>query len=110
MGGPISPDELALLGTAAGRSSGQAETERRAFAATYSESMVVCAVIAGICVLVSLFLYRKNPVPVDIRRKENFMQEMSRRKAKKAEMERKCRSVTVSVSEGKMVTETEGLS
>lgn len=84
------------------------QLERKAFADAYNESMVVCSIIAGICVVVSLFLYRKNPAPVDVRRKANFIEEMSRRKAKKAEAEKQSTSVTELVSEEKVMPKTDG--
>lgn len=80
LGGTVTPDDLALLATTAGGSDkGRAEDLRQAFTDAFNESMVVCAIIAGICLVVSLFTFRRNPASPVERRKANLIQEIRRR-------------------------------
>ena len=87
LGGTITPDDLALLATAGGRSdSGRVEDLRQAFTDAFNESMVVCAIIAGVCVAVNLFTFRRDPASPVERRNANLIQEIQRRKDKQAKI------------------------
>ena len=93
LGGTLTPDDLALLSSTAGHSDTKSvETLRQAFTDAFNESMVVCAIIAGVCVLVGLFLYKRNAATPMERREMNLVQEMKRRRENQTRVGSECTS------------------
>ena len=51
---------------------------RQAYSDAFNEDMRVCAIVAGICILVTLGAFRRNPQPVMERRKDQMIAEQKR--------------------------------
>lgn len=58
--------------------SSEAQASRAAHVDAFREDMVVCAVIAGVCVFVNLVSYRRHTEPVLVARKRLMMEEQKR--------------------------------
>ena len=87
LGSPVTPQDLHLLAITAGHSStGLEKFLRTAFTDAFMESMVVCTVVAGVCVVVSTFTFRRNPTPPAQRREANLVHEIRRLKEEKAKI------------------------
>lgn len=51
---------------------------RQAYSDAVNEDLRVCAIVAGICILVTLGAFRRNPQPVRERRKDQMIAEQKR--------------------------------
>jgi hypothetical protein len=57
----------------------QIHAVKQAYSDAFSESMKVCAVLGGVGVLVSLLVWRRVPVEVGVRRREQVEEDKGRR-------------------------------
>jgi hypothetical protein len=57
----------------------QIHAVKQAYSDAFSESMKVCAVLGGVGVLVSLLVWRRVPVEVGVRRREQVEEDRGRR-------------------------------
>ncbi|TEY78587.1 hypothetical protein BOTCAL_0047g00100 [Botryotinia calthae] len=79
--GIVSPEQLASLETSAKLMTyAQLHAVRQAYSDSFSEDMKVCAVVAGVCVLVTIGTWKKNPVTIEQRFKEQIEEEVHRAK------------------------------
>ena len=67
----------------------QLHGERQAYSDAFNEDLRVCAIVAGICILVTLGTFRKNPQPVMERRKEQMIVEQKRQRRLKSSLKEK---------------------
>lgn len=71
LSGLVSPSDLAILhSSSASFAPAQLLAVRKAYSDSFSESMKVCAAVSGACVLVTLLTYRKRPMVIMERRRE----------------------------------------
>ncbi|KAF7896141.1 hypothetical protein EAF00_006156 [Botryotinia globosa] len=79
--GIVSLEQLASL-----ESSGKSMTDsqlhavRQAYSDSFSEDMKVCAIVAGVCVSVTVGTWKKNPVTIEQRLREQIAEEVQRLK------------------------------
>ena len=57
---------------------------RKAYNDSFTEAMMVCAIVAGVGILLTLGVYRRNRVTVEEQRKGQIRAEVERRRAQKA--------------------------
>jgi hypothetical protein len=75
--GIVTPAQLATLETSARTMTiAQLHAVRQAYSDSFSEAMTVCAAISGACVLATLLTYRKQPLDIIGRRKEQAVEYM----------------------------------
>lgn len=58
----------------------QLHAVRQAYSDSFSEDMKVCAIVAGVCVLVTIGTWKKNPVTIEQRFREQIEEEVQRAK------------------------------
>ncbi|ATZ49074.1 hypothetical protein BCIN_04g02680 [Botrytis cinerea B05.10] len=79
--GIVSPEQLASLETSAkSMTYAQLHAVRQAYSDSFSEDMKVCAIVAGVCVLVTIGTWKKNPVTIEQRFREQIEEEVQRAK------------------------------
>ncbi|TGO67758.1 hypothetical protein BOTNAR_0036g00350 [Botryotinia narcissicola] len=79
--GIVSPEQLASLESSAkSMTDSQLHAVRQAYSDSFSEDMKVCAIVAGVCVLVTAGTWKKNPVTVEQRLREQIAEEVQRAK------------------------------
>ncbi|KAG0646091.1 Rubrofusarin-specific efflux pump aurT [Hyphodiscus hymeniophilus] len=77
--GIITEEQLATLQTATRNfSPDQLHAVRQAYSNAFNEDMRICAVVSGLCILITLGTFRKNTQPIMERRKEQFVIEQKR--------------------------------
>ena len=59
----------------------QIQSIRQAYTGAFDQSMIVCSVISGLCLVVTLGCWQKNPITMEERRKQLFENEALRQKA-----------------------------
>lgn len=81
LAGIVSSAQLASLESSS-KSMTYAEIQavRQAYSDSFSEDMKVCAIVAGICVLVTIGTWKKNPVTIQQRLNEQIEEETERLK------------------------------
>ncbi|TGO35759.1 hypothetical protein BHYA_0147g00240 [Botrytis hyacinthi] len=79
--GIMSPEQLASLESSAkSMSDSQLDSVRQAYSDSFSEDMKVCAIVASVCVLVTVGTWKKNPVTIEQRLREQIAEEVRRAK------------------------------
>jgi hypothetical protein len=58
--------------------SSQLQAVRRAYSDAFNEDMRVCAIVAGICVLLTLGTFQRNPLDIQARREQQVVEEDAR--------------------------------
>ncbi|TGO53866.1 hypothetical protein BCON_0116g00100 [Botryotinia convoluta] len=77
----VSPEQLASLESSAkSMTDSQLHAVRQAYSDSFSEDMKVCAIVAGICVLVTIGTWKKNPITIEQRLREQITEEVQRSK------------------------------
>lgn len=51
---------------------------RKAYSDAFNEDMRVCAIVAGICVLLTLGTFQRNPIDIQTRREQQVVEEENR--------------------------------
>jgi hypothetical protein len=88
--GIISASQLASLQASASTfTASQIEAVRQAYSDAFSEDMRLCAIIAGICILVTLGTFRRNPPNMQEMRRRQVEEEEERLKGVRESMEEK---------------------
>jgi hypothetical protein len=88
--GIISASQLASLqASASAFTASQIEAVRQAYSDAFSEDMRLCAIIAGICILVTLGTFRRNPPNMQEMRRRQVEEEEKRLKGVRESMEEK---------------------
>lgn len=54
----------------------QLEAVRQASADAFDQTLRVCAIIAGVCILITLGIFKRNPVDLAVRREELMMESL----------------------------------
>lgn len=82
LGGTVSESQLASLQSAGPTlQPAQLQAIRRAHSNAFNESLRVCAIIAGACVLITLGTFQRHPLDIEERRKQQIMEEGQRQRA-----------------------------
>ena len=69
-------------------SSSQLYAVRKAYSDAFNEDMRACAILAGVCVLLTLGTFQRNPPDIQARRKQQIAEEQKRLRDIQAEIER----------------------
>jgi hypothetical protein len=80
LGGLVSPDRIALVGSSAADA-----PIRQAYANAFNESMMVCTIVAAVCVVISLFTFRRNRLSIEERWRANALQEQQQNAAENSQ-------------------------
>ena len=79
LAGIVTEEQLTNLQTAARTfTEEQLYAVRQAYSDAFNEDLRVCAIVAGICILVTLGAFRRDPQPVMERRKDQMIAEQKR--------------------------------
>jgi len=54
----------------------QLQAVRQATADAFDQTLRVCAIIAGVCILITLGIFKRNPVDLTVRREEMLMEDL----------------------------------
>ncbi|EOO03912.1 putative mfs multidrug protein [Phaeoacremonium minimum UCRPA7] len=81
LGGVVSSS--ALTGGTQDLTSTQLSAIRKAYNDAFTETMMVCAIVAGVGILLTLGVYRRNRMTIEEQRKEQIREETERRKAQR---------------------------
>ena len=73
----------ALTGGTQDLTSTQLSAIRKAYNDAFTETMMVCAIVAGVGILLTLGVYRRNRMTIEEQRKEQMRVETERRKAQR---------------------------
>lgn len=77
----MSTEQLASLESSAkSMTYAQIHAVRQAYSDSFSEDMKVCAIVTGVCVLVTIGTWTRNPVSIEQRHKEQAEEEEERLK------------------------------
>ena len=77
--GVVSESQLASLQTSEQElSPAQLHAIRQAYSDAFNEDMRVCAIVAGICVLLTIGTFQRNPLDIPERRKQQVINEQKR--------------------------------
>ena len=77
--GIVSASQLATLQASASTfTMSQIEAVRQAYSDAFSEDMRICAIVAGICILVTLGTFRRNPPSMEDMRRRQYEEEEKR--------------------------------
>ncbi|TGO78030.1 hypothetical protein BELL_0082g00250 [Botrytis elliptica] len=79
--GIVSPEQLASLESSAKTMTyAQLHAVRQAYSDSFSEDMIVCAIVASVCVIVTIGTRKKNAVTIEQRLREQIAEEVQRLK------------------------------
>lgn len=82
LSGILTPDQLAILESSAKTfTAEQLQAVRKAYSDSFRQDLRVCAIISGICILITLSAYRHNPEPVLETRRRFMLEEQERLKS-----------------------------
>ena len=86
--GIVSASQLASLHASASTfTAAQIEAIRQAYSDAFSEDMRICAIIAGVCILITLGTFRRNPPNMEEMRRRQAEEEEKRLKSVRESME-----------------------